>query len=213
MHFRQKYIYRKMQLENRFRLNLTDVIVLHFSCVLWSKYMTFFELFLIICKVWHCVGPAGGEKVVFFWFLMLFSCFFMFFDVFVWIICKLRHCVGPAGGEKVDFFWFLVFFVKHLRNEGRMQSLKKMSQKPLNHVLILISESTENFVHTSSGISSGGALCVELWLHQGKNWILVPMFDISFWESWKLSTDIGTFTNVKVATDVPPTTIPYHINI
>ena len=66
-----------------------------------------------------------------------------------------------------------------------MQSLKKVPQKALNHVLILISESMENFVHTSSGIRSGGAFCVELWLHQGKNIILVPMFDISFLDEWR----------------------------
>ena len=42
----------------------------------------------------------------------------------------------------------------------------------------------ENFAPTSSGISSGGAFCVELWLHQGKNKMLVPMFDISFWDCW-----------------------------
>ena len=31
----------------------------------------------------------------------------------------------------------------------------------------------------SSGISSGGAFCVELWLKQVLNRILVPMFDIA----------------------------------
>ena len=31
----------------------------------------------------------------------------------------------------------------------------------------------------SSGISSGGALCVELWLKQVFNRMLVPMFDIT----------------------------------
>ena len=31
-----------------------------------------------------------------------------------------------------------------------------------------------------SGISSGGALCVELWLKQVSNRISVPMFDIAF---------------------------------
>ena len=55
------------------------------------------------------------------------------------LIYKLRLNVCPSGE---------VFFLKKIA---------------LNRVLTLNSESLKNLVQTSSGISSGGALCVELW--------------------------------------------------